>query len=174
MGVGSMSSPTDSPSLAAGERAASAEAEAFANEEWPSGVVLAKRIAVMIGIAAGVGLVLSSSIPVCPVANLTGHPCPGCGLTRATLACVHGQLGEAVHFHPLVFLATPVFGVCVLLAIHSYAKRGKVRFSPRVSRVLTPILKVVYVALIGLWLVRFFGAFGGPVPVSPAIFSRLF
>src|SRR6185503_14136970 len=58
-------------------------------------------------IAAAFGL----GIPLCPFAILTRHPCPGCGLTRATVAMLHGHFAEAAHFHPLVFLVTPVVAV---------------------------------------------------------------
>lgn len=157
------------PSLPRAERV-----DPFANEVWPKGAVLARRLLIMLSIATGAGLILLSKIPVCPMANLSGHPCPGCGLTRATLDCLRGHFGEAFHMHPLVFVATPALGACIALAAHSYLLRGKVRFSPRVSRVMMPIVKVLYVALIGLWIIRFFGAFGGPVPVTSSIFSHLY
>src|SRR4051812_16948199 len=59
--------------------------------------------------AARLGLValafiaaVAFEVPLCPFAILTRHPCPGCGLTRGTLALLHGHLGEALRFHPLV------------------------------------------------------------------------
>lgn len=49
---------------------------------------------------------------VCPFYNLTGLPCPGCGLTRAFVCLGHGRFGEALHWHPLGWL---VFGLFVFL-----------------------------------------------------------
>ena len=49
---------------------------------------------------------------VCPFYNLTGLPCPGCGLTRAFVCLGHGRWHEAVHWHPLGWL---VYAVCLLL-----------------------------------------------------------
>lgn len=49
---------------------------------------------------------------VCPFYNLTGLPCPGCGLTRAFVCLGHGQWRESLHWHPLGWL---LYGVCVLL-----------------------------------------------------------
>ncbi|BCU78196.1 DUF2752 domain-containing protein [Luteolibacter sp. LG18] len=41
----------------------------------------------------------------CPFKSLTGLPCPGCGMTRATLAMLRGDWTTMVKFHPLA----PVF-----------------------------------------------------------------
>ncbi|MFD0894123.1 DUF2752 domain-containing protein [Luteolibacter ambystomatis] len=41
----------------------------------------------------------------CPFKSVTGHACPGCGLTRATLAMLRGDWAAMVKFHPLA----PVF-----------------------------------------------------------------
>ncbi len=44
---------------------------------------------------------------ICPFARATGHACPGCGMTRAISALLHGRLSDAWAYHPLVgpFLA---------------------------------------------------------------------
>ena len=36
----------------------------------------------------------------CPLRNLTGIPCPFCGMTRACVAAVHGHLGASLAFNP--------------------------------------------------------------------------
>lgn len=41
---------------------------------------------------------------ICPVALLTGIPCPGCGMTRALNALVRGDWAEAWLYHPISFL----------------------------------------------------------------------
>lgn len=43
----------------------------------------------------------------CPIALVTGLPCPACGLTRACMAAVTLHFAEAFTYHPL-FLAVPV------------------------------------------------------------------
>lgn len=35
---------------------------------------------------------------------VTDVPCPGCGMTRACLAIIHGQFGDAWHYQPFSFL----------------------------------------------------------------------
>lgn len=171
-----MTEPTATPDLAASPSDASiAGPGATASAEaWPASRVLVKRALQLVALATGLGLILVSKIPVCPMANLTGLPCPGCGLTRASLACFHGHFGDAARLQPLVFFATPMVGVCSVLAAHSWLKRGKVRFPPPVARWVMPPLKALYAALIVLWVVRFFGVLGGPVPVEPSLFARIF
>ncbi len=38
---------------------------------------------------------------LCPFHNVTGVPCPGCGLTRSFVCLAHGQIAAAFEFHPL-------------------------------------------------------------------------
>lgn len=54
--------------------------------------------------ALGAGLVALRATPApglpCPMLVATGIPCPGCGMTRAADALVHGQLGHALTTDP--------------------------------------------------------------------------
>lgn len=43
----------------------------------------------------------------CPLRMLTGHDCPGCGLTRALLALLRLDFSAAAEYHPLIFLIVP-------------------------------------------------------------------
>lgn len=45
-----------------------------------------------------------NSVLVCPFYHLTGIPCPGCGLTRATIAILNGEFYKALLLNPLSFL----------------------------------------------------------------------
>jgi len=60
---------------------------------------------------------------LCPFRWVTGLPCPGCGLTRSVVAAAHGDVGQALVFHPL--------GLAVLLTLLalSVAELRSVRFS---------------------------------------------
>jgi hypothetical protein len=49
---------------------------------------------------------------ICPFYEMTGLPCPGCGLTRAFVCLGHGRWAEALHWHPIGWL---VYGVFVWL-----------------------------------------------------------
>ena len=47
-------------------------------------------------------------LPGCTFRKLTGLNCPGCGMTRAAVAALHGQLGSAFRFNPLGMLLLPL------------------------------------------------------------------
>lgn len=46
--------------------------------------------------------------PGCPFRNLTGVPCPGCGMSRAWLRALRLDLAGAFSLHPM-FWSVPVF-----------------------------------------------------------------
>jgi len=47
-------------------------------------------------------------IPGCLFHDLTGFSCPGCGMTRATHAALHGDLAAALRFNFLGVVLVPV------------------------------------------------------------------
>ena len=123
----------------------------------------------MAACAAAFALAVHSDFPLCPLAGSFGVPCPGCGLTRATLALLHGDMRRALHLHPLVLLLAPlVVGIASaaawnLLRLPRPSSRRRALFAN--GRTMTTLATVVLVLTIGVWLARFAGFFGGPVPV---------
>jgi Protein of unknown function (DUF2752) len=128
---------------------------------WP------KRILLVALVLSPLFAAVLVDMPMCPTAALFGLPCPGCGLTRATLAMFRGDLSAALRFHPLVFLATPMyFGVLGSIA-WGYVRGGVEKIpSGRLTKFLSALALTTFVLLMGVWLARFFGAFGGPVEIK--------
>lgn len=126
-----------------------------------------------IGRAARLGLVgaalaaaVSLRLPLCPFAIITHHPCPGCGLTRATLALCQGHLLDAVRLHPLSPVLVPLVAVAFAYNALVYVREGRWAASEGIQqRWLTRVSAVLAVALIAVWIARFCGALGGPVSV---------
>ena len=54
-----------------------------------------------------------SFYPRCVFHAVTGLDCPGCGSTRAMHALLHGRVGEAFRYNPMLFAAFGVFGFAV-------------------------------------------------------------
>jgi hypothetical protein len=46
--------------------------------------------------------------PRCPFFALTNLECPGCGMTRALAALLHGQFALSWHYNPLALLLLPM------------------------------------------------------------------
>jgi uncharacterized protein DUF2752 len=112
----------------------------------------------------------AAALPLCPLANLTGWPCPSCGLTRAALALLQGDVSEALSLHPLAPLVLLLLGVFAGGAWLGYVRTGQPvppwnGARPRLGRLLESAASFTCAALIALWLARFSGAFGGPVSV---------
>ncbi len=55
----------------------------------------------------------TSKFTPCLFKNITGYPCPGCGMGRSTLHLMHGQWLDALYTNPL---AIP-FNLAVIIAI---------------------------------------------------------
>ena len=123
-----------------------------------------RRSAVVGAVVALVGaLLLASDLPLCPVAALSGYPCPGCGLTRATLALLSGQWAAALRYHPLVMLVLPALG---LAAVGTLGPRRLGERGERLRRWRDPGAALLLALLLGVWLARFAGYLGGPAAVS--------
>jgi hypothetical protein len=120
--------------------------------------VTAVAAAQVAAVAAGVG-----GWP-CPVKAAFGIPCPGCGLTRASVALLRGEFATAFGLHafaPVLLLGVAAFAVAGLLpAARREAFAGAVgRFERR-----TRAAYVVLAALLLYWSVRLLflpGAFSG-------------
>lgn len=121
-----------------------------------------KALAVFVfgGVTIGLGLYR------CPTAFLFHVPCPGCGLTRATLRLAHGDVHGALAFHPLVFLVIPLLAAFFGTNFVMYVRTGKWGWvESHDQRWITGVASVLLALAIGVWIARFFGYFGGPAPV---------
>ena len=88
----------------------------------------------------------------CPLRALTGIPCPGCFLTRAVAASLHGDLATAVHWNPI----GPVAAV-MLLVWSGVALRQKRLVPARGAGVALALLAVL---LTVAWVVRMVATYG--------------
>lgn len=125
-----------------------------------------KRIAILVAILPLVAILLFVDLPLCPTATVFHIPCPGCGLTRATRAAVSGEFREAFRYHPLVFVFVPLLSAYAITGSISFLRFGSAHVDlPFQGKFFDTLWLVLLAALIVLWIARFFGAFGGPVPV---------
>jgi hypothetical protein len=103
----------------------------------------------------------------CPFARLLRVPCPGCGLTRAIQFLLAGRVEASLRMHPLAIPLVAAVGALALSTVTAALTRGSPADFYRTphGRAALVFFGLAYVAAIGLWGLRFFGAFGGPVPV---------
>lgn len=128
------------------------------------------RVALLLAVIGLAALAIGSGFPLCPMAGTFGVPCPGCGLTRATLALLRGDVSGALKLHPLVWLLTPLFVTFMGAATFELLRDPETPRRPsRVAwnaRGVTLLAAFVLVMSLGVWLARFAGHFGGPVAVT--------
>ena len=94
---------------------------------------------------------LTSGFVVCAFRRLTGTPCPGCGLTRATAALARGELLAALRLHlfaPLLLLQA-VWLWCA--GTWSLLRRGELALP---SPLLVRLLAWNGAAMLAFWLAR--------------------
>ena len=124
-----------------------------------------------LGVAAVWGV---AAIPVlrgwqkCAMATLLHVPCPGCGMTRAIRLLEAGRVEASLQMHPM---AVPVLmaGLLFMAAtVGSTLGRGTpfLVHKTLLGRVAIAFALVVYAATFALWIARWLGYFGGPVPVA--------
>jgi hypothetical protein len=104
----------------------------------------------------------------CAIATLFHLPCPGCGMTRALRLLAAGRVDASLRMHPL---AVPVLAAGVLLVVSTVWATATLGSPIRVhrslfGRVALAVAVFAYGATVGLWLLRWLGYFGGPVPVD--------
>src|SRR5437868_2566114 len=129
--------------------------------------MLARRsVARIISVVAIIQAVLVwAGLPAwpCPFAHAFGVACPGCGLSRATIALVRGDWRTALALHayaPLLLLALVLFGCASLLPARPRAAlvNGVAAVEQR-----TGLTAFLLIGLIGYWLARLLFA---PVTMS--------
>jgi hypothetical protein len=107
---------------------------------------------------------------ICPFANLTGHPCPGCGLTRAALALARLDVATAVRLHPLAPLLVPLVAALALDAARRYVLGTATGGLPALGRRGNAwFFGILSAGVLAVWLARAFGFLGGPAEVNPAV-----
>lgn len=108
------------------------DSPAFAMRFRPRFSLFTALCGAVIGLAAILPLPQNGAIlalpSLCPFHNLTGLPCPGCGLTRSFVCCAHGQITAAFAYHPL---GPILFGGASLLVTNALLGRRAPRLSNR-------------------------------------------
>ena len=124
---------------------------------------LPHRLAIVGLLLSALVALLSSSLQLCPVAATVHHPCPGCGLTRATLAIARLDFARVWSMHPFAFVLSPLLVAAAGFATISYVRDGDARLPAWFARRFTWIGGSLLLAMIPFWLARFWGFHGGPV-----------
>lgn len=108
-------------------------------------------------------------LPLSPCAfyNVTGLPCPACGLTRGFVALGHGHLAASLAWHPLApVLYVATFGALVV-SVLAAVRGGPWRFERRTTQYAAAIATV---AVMAVWVWRLAH---GPLPGPPPLVAHV-
>lgn len=61
----------------------------------------------------------------CIFNKVTGLDCPGCGITRASLALLDGDFYQAFRWNMLLFILAPIYGVYFFFEKKKYFRQSK-------------------------------------------------
>jgi hypothetical protein len=89
--------------------------------------------------------------PGCLFYRLTGFLCPGCGMTRATHATLHGDLAAAFRFNPLGMILFPMALTGVMFDLIAWVKGKPLPISLRVGGIWA---WVIVASILSFWLLR--------------------
>lgn len=88
-------------------------------------------------------------MPKCMIHTITGLQCPGCGITRALHAVLHGHFAEAIRYNLFLLISLPyLIAVGLVSYVPALYRRNELR-----RIVLGMPLAITYVALFLLWFV---------------------
>jgi Protein of unknown function (DUF2752) len=133
------------------------------------------RTALLFAACATYATVIFGSLIRCPMAFVFHIPCPTCGGTRAAVGLFRWLSPSPSQSHraaepynwfalPLMFCAIWFFAVAHLHVFQTGSLRG-VEYRKWASPV-PKVMIVLYSGACVLWLLRFAGFFGGPIPVD--------
>jgi len=116
-----------------------------------------RKFALVVAGTAGVQIALVSlSLPgwVCPFFRVTGIPCPGCGLTRAVILLLKGDVQGSLRFHAFapILLLTAVSLILFLVLPRSITQPTIAKVELLEQR--TGFTVIILVGLILYWLAR--------------------
>ena len=90
----------------------------------------------------------------CPLLQITGIPCAGCGLTRAFLFIIRGEFTRAFYIHPMAYVIILFLLYCVFFR---YIKGSRIRG-------FKPAFILLIAAMLIFYIVRMFLHFPDRVP----------
>ncbi|MEA2748398.1 MAG: hypothetical protein QOI41_2541 [Myxococcales bacterium] len=117
-------------------------------------------------LAVGAYLLAAAHVP-CGFARIFHVPCPGCGSTRAMLALASGDLAGLVRYNPLAPFMTLLVVALAGQALASVLATGTFRRvgDGAIGMLVARGVMVIAALEVLLWIARFGGFLGGPVPV---------
>lgn len=90
-------------------------------------------------------LVITDHVAVpCIINTITGYYCPGCGITRAIVSFLKGQLYQAFRYNSIIFIDIPVIILLTILERKIGKDNKAIRCISNIILIILLILTIVY------------------------------
>ncbi|HVJ45339.1 MAG TPA: DUF2752 domain-containing protein [Luteolibacter sp.] len=94
---------------------------------------------------------LGSWFPGCLFHRVTGLHCPGCGMTRATYAALHGNFGLAFRMNPVGVILLPIALGVLGIQIIGWVRGKRLNWFPETTPKLAWALAILVIVF---WILR--------------------
>ncbi|HCN78195.1 MAG TPA: hypothetical protein DIT13_13495 [Verrucomicrobiales bacterium] len=118
----------------------------------------------------GAGYLLGLPLWPCVFADVTGLPCPGCGMTRAASALLRGEWAEAWRFHPFAFAFAVIGLFAAAGAMLPRASAGALAAKVEAWEVKSRLTAIFLAVLLIFSLMRVLGFWYQPPLSRPSLF----
>jgi len=107
-------------------------------------------------------------VDLCMTRNLTGAPCPGCGVTRSCGNFLRGNFRRSIQFHPLGLIFAPVLlGIALLSVLPRAVRTAVAERASRFSRLLAIGSILFWTAFFAFGLARWVAVVTGYLTFPP-------
>ena len=89
----------------------------------------------------------SRNITICIFKNLSGYPCPGCGITRGTIALFSGKFLQSFILNPMAIVIN-IMAITALVWMSIDLIKGKQSFEKASKFKLKPIWIIILILLV--------------------------
>lgn len=83
----------------------------------------------------------------CIFKYITGIPCLACGITRAYMSLLRGDIVQAFRYHPM-FLLAPIIVLCMIEDIQPKFLKENKKFCTNIIYIIAVLLTIVYIVRI--------------------------
>lgn len=87
-------------------------------------IILRDSIVLTVGALYAVFVSVTGLALPCFIKVSTGFKCPGCGITRASIAVLHGDIKTSFAYNPFLYFVGPVIAYLIIKYDISYVKYG--------------------------------------------------
>ncbi len=122
-----------------------------------SPVLRDRKFSLVLAATAGLQLTLVAfSLPgwVCPIFHITGIPCPGCGLSRAVVLLLRGDLKGSLRYHAFAPILLLTIVAVILATVLPRSITEPVVSKAEALEGKTRITAIILIGLMLYWLAR--------------------